>query len=133
MRSPTCSVLALAVLLAGCATTGLRIHAEGHPTTARAGTTDEAALVLAVNSDGGPVVGLGAGNFQTHAGPVAAGGCYVEITRVVSNLDGRYLLDIVPITSNPTCEWKAGRYVIAVLVTDGAASGVGVTDLTIEP
>jgi subtilisin family serine protease len=107
------------------------IHAVGHPRLARPGNRESASLVVAVNYWRGPVTGLDASHFRVHAGPVAAGGCQVEITRVVSNFPGRYLLDVVPYTSNPACQWRAGRYVVAVLVTRGTYAGVGVTDFTV--
>ncbi|MGI9324808.1 MAG: hypothetical protein ACR2PZ_06280 [Pseudomonadales bacterium] len=111
--------------------TGLSVHAVGHPTVARSENKEAASLVLAVNSSNGPVTDLTMDNFQPKAGPVAAFGCEVELTRVVSNFPGRYLLDVVPITSNPDCEWKSGRYVIAVHVSTASMAGTGVTDLTI--
>ena len=107
------------------------IEAVGHPTIARHGNKEGAAVVLAVNSSQGPVTGLVQNNFQVKAGPVAAGGCDVELKRVVSYFPGRYLLEIVPYTANPACIWKKGRYVIAVLISKGNSSGVGVTELDI--
>jgi len=107
------------------------LHAVGHPRLARDGNREAASVVAAVNSARGPVIGLDRSHFRATANPVAPYGCEVEITRVVSFFPGRYLLDLVPITTNPACGWKGGRYVIAVLATHGTYSGVGVTDLTI--
>jgi len=118
-------------LASGCDHSVLSVHAVGHPTTARAENKEAAALVLAVNASNGPVTELTMDNFQAKAGPVAAFGCEVEITRMVSNFPGRYLLDIVPITSNPDCVWKSGRYVIAVHVSTDTMAGTGVTGLRI--
>jgi hypothetical protein len=107
------------------------VHGVGHPRLARPGNRESATIVVAVNSSRGPVTGLDISHFRAHANPVAAGGCQVEITRVVSNFPGRYQLDVVPFISNPACQWRSGRYVVAVLVTRGTYSGVGVTDFAV--
>jgi hypothetical protein len=107
------------------------MQAVGHAGLARPGNRETASLVLAVNSARGPVSGLDLSHFRAKAGPVAPYGCEVEITRAVSFFPGRYLLDIVPFRANSACQWKSGRYVIAVLATNGTYSGVCVTDLSI--
>lgn len=107
------------------------VQAVGSARLAKAGNKEPATVVLAVNSSEGPVTGLGQSAFRAKAGPVAPGGCEVEITRAISGFPGRYLLDLIPYSSNPACIWRAGHYTIAVLVSNGRRSGVGVTDLAI--
>jgi subtilisin family serine protease len=107
------------------------VQAVGSARLAKAGNKEPASIVVATNGPEGPVTGLALGDFRAKAGPVAPGGCEVEITRVVSGFAGRYLLDVIPYSSNPACIWRAGRYTVAVLVSHGRRSGVGVTDLEI--
>ena len=126
-------LLLLAVLIffiSGCST-ALMIHAEGHAKTARSENKEAASIIVAVNDTKGPVTGLNINNFKTIAQPVAASGCFVDITRAVNIMPGSYMLDIIPIESNPTCVWKTGKYIISVLVNKDSKSGVGVTDLEI--
>ena len=85
-----------------------------------------------MNSSRGPVTGLSIENFKTATSPVPPGGCNVEITRVVSVLPGRYMLDIVPFRNNSSCKWLLGLYSISILVTNGTYSGAGVTNLEIK-
>jgi hypothetical protein len=77
------------------------VQVVGHARIARHQGKEPASLVVAVNSSSGPVTGLRSENFRVHAGPVAPGGCLVDVTRVVSNFPGRYLLDIVPFYRQP--------------------------------
>jgi subtilisin family serine protease len=107
------------------------VQAVGSARLAKAGNKEPASIVVAANGPEGPVTGLALGDFRAKAGPVASFGCEVELTRVVSGFPGRYLLDVIPISSNPACIWRAGRYTVAVLVSHGRRSGVGVTDLEI--
>jgi subtilisin family serine protease len=107
------------------------VDAVGSARLAKAGNKEPGSIVVAVNASEGPVNGLALGAFRAKAGPVAPGGCEVEITRVVSGFPGRYLLDVIPYSSNPACIWRSGRYTVAVLASHGRRSGVGVTDLVI--
>jgi len=122
-------LIALASLaVQGC---GLTLHAVGTPVLARDGNREPAAVVLAVNGINGPVEGLDEGNFQVVAGPVGAGGCLVEISRVLNNFPGRYVIELVPIASNAACVWRTGRYGIAVHAQSGSRQGTGVAAIDI--
>jgi hypothetical protein len=107
------------------------VQAVGSARLAKAGNKEPATVVLAVNSSEGPVTGLAQSAFRATAAPVAPFGCEVEITRVISGFPGRYLVDLIPSSSNPACVWRSGRYTIAVLVSNGRRSGVGAADLVI--
>lgn len=123
----------LAVLfMVGCAHTAYHVQMVGHDAQAESGNTKVAALVLAVNDANGPVTGLTIKNFTPATSPVPAFGCNVTITRVVSSLSGRYLLDVVPFKANPKCKWLKGDYAISILAQKDKMAGNGVTILTIK-
>lgn len=128
-RTVVISAALTALALQGCA---LRLDAIGAANLAADGNRQPAAVVVAVNAFGGPVEGLTDSNFQVTAAPLGAGGCQVEITRVVNAFPGRYVIEIAPLTSNAACVWRTGRYGIAVLAQSGSRRGTGVAALDIS-
>lgn len=110
----------------------LQISAVGTEKLADAGDTDEAALVVAVNSSTGPVTGLTISDFNLITHTVPPGGCLVSLTNVTEKQAGAYTLDVVPSTGNPACLWLKGRYTISILATTPQGQVVGVTELLVD-
>lgn len=77
--------------------------------------------VSVTDAVGNPVAGLDDRNFQVAPIIVGPGGALVNITSAVpAPLAGFYLVRVVPINVQT---WKAGVYIFAVAITQGANRG----------
>lgn len=77
--------------------------------------------VSVTDSVGNPVAGLTAKNFTVDPMIVGPGGALVDITSAAPvRLAGTYILEVVPIRTET---WKAGVYIFATAVTQGANRG----------
>ena len=112
----------------------LDLHMDVVATEAIAGAGNklEARVAVSVNSAGGPVTGLTLADFTARAIQVAPGGCDVTLIGMSAPFLGTYVLDIVPLTSSPTCVWLQGKYVIAVRATTPLGQVVGVALLEVD-
>jgi hypothetical protein len=100
----------------------LLVSALSEDTVAAPGNRNPDYIVVSVShADGAPATGLSATNFRVDPVIVGPGGALVDITNVTpGRLPGFYLIDVVPIRTET---WKAGVYIFAVAVTNGADKG----------
>ena len=86
--------------------------------------------VSVIDGAGTPVTGLAQKNFAVDPMIVGPGGALVDITSVTAGrLPGFYLVDVVPIRTET---WKAGGYIFAVAVTQGANKGQTLTTVLLD-
>jgi hypothetical protein len=77
-------------------------------------------VVSVTDATGVPVTGLAASNFTVTALIVGPGGALVNISSVISQAAGFYLVQVVPIAGQT---WKSGVYIFGVAVTRGTDHG----------
>ena len=87
------------------------IEVEG--VTAGPNIYDVAFIVLAVTYKGAGISGLTIGNFTLGTHIVGPGGSTLRINALSDHGDGKYLLDVVPIS---TGDWRPGKYLLSVKV-----------------
>lgn len=109
----------------------LIVDAASEDTIAAPGNRQPNYLCVSVtDSVGNPVTGLTAANFKVDPMIVGAGGALVNITSASPvRLPGTYIINVVPINTET---WKAGGYIFAVAVTQGANKGQTLTTVLMD-
>lgn len=109
----------------------LIIAAQSEDTIAAPGNRRPNYIAVSVTRENGsPVTGLSAPNFKVDPMIVGPGGALVDITRVAAGrLPGTYHLDVLPIKTET---WKAGTYIFAVAVANGADQGQTLTSVLMD-
>lgn len=109
----------------------LIVDAASEDTIAAPGNRQPNYICVSVtDSVGNPVTGLTAANFKVDPMIVGAGGALVNITSASPvRLPGTYIINVVPIN---TQTWKAGGYIFAVAVTQGANKGQTLTTVLMD-
>jgi hypothetical protein len=100
----------------------LIVQAASEDTIAAPGNRQPNYICVSVtDAAGNPVTGLNAKNFAVDPLIVGPGGALVNITSAGPvRLPGTYIVNVVPINIQT---WKAGVYIFAVAVTQGANHG----------
>jgi len=109
----------------------LIVDAASEDTIAAPGNRQPNYLCVSVtDSVGNPVTGLTAANFKVDPMIVGPGGALVNIVSADPvRLPGTYIVRVVPIN---TQTWKAGGYIFAVAVTQGANKGQKLTTVLMD-
>lgn len=130
------SVLLLAAMLMGTANAAgagelLIVSALSEDSIAAPGNRQPNYIAVSVTSaDGTPLTGLSAANFKVDPMIVAPGGSLVNIAGFnPGRLPGFYILRVVPVG---TQTWKAGVYIFAVSVTQGAKQGQALVSVAMD-
>lgn len=100
----------------------LIVRTESEDTIAAPGNRQNNYICVSVtDAAGNPVTGLTAKNFAVDPLIVGPGGALVNITSAAPvRLPGTYIVEVVPIRTET---WKAGVYIFATAVTQGANRG----------
>ena len=110
-------------------THGLILQTASHSGTAAAGNRNEAAVLVSVYNEAGPIRGVPAGSFSVVIVASPDGTDPVKKTGVSEPVSGVYRIGLAPELSNH--RWTGGRYVIAITFTSANGSGVALASLDI--